>query len=103
MSPIIYLDKTQAIVQFLIFVIILPLVIGLVVGSITGKIRTHTIKLPLLITASLSLVFLIVILITLQNQSIPALALMLSVVNIIILNGSAMISHRLIGKALEKK
>lgn len=103
MAPIVYLDKAHVIIQLLLYVIVLPLIFGVVIGSITGKMKPHATKMTLLITAVISLIFFSLILMTLQNQSIPALAIILTVVIIIIVNGSAIVSHKLVSKKVEKK
>lgn len=103
MASVVYLDKTQVIIQLLLYNIVLPLIFGFVIGSITGKMKPHAIKLPLLITAVMSLIFFSLTLMTLQNQSIPALAIILTIVIIIIVNGSAIVSHKLVSKMVENK
>ena len=97
------LDKTQAIIQLLLYVIMLPLIFGFVVGLITGRIKPHAFKLTLLITGIVSLVFFVVMLMTLQNQSIPALAIFLTLAIIIVFNSSAIVSHKLASKMVEKE
>jgi hypothetical protein len=88
------LDNTQPITFFWSYFVIIPLLIGVVVGSITAKVKPNSLKLTLMITAAISLVFLVIVLLTLQNQAIPLLAIMITVVSIIIMNASAVISHK---------
>jgi hypothetical protein len=57
MVPVVHLDKTQVIIQLLLYVIVLPLICGFVIGSITGKMKPRSVKLPLLITAVMSIIF----------------------------------------------
>ncbi|HEY2422326.1 MAG TPA: hypothetical protein VGI04_12995 [Neobacillus sp.] len=88
------LDNTQPITFFWLYFVILPILIGVVVGSITAKVKPNSLRLTLMITAAISLVFLVIVLLTLQNQAIPLLAIMITVVSIIIMNASAVISHK---------
>jgi prepilin signal peptidase PulO-like enzyme (type II secretory pathway) len=95
MDPIFQLEKSHAIIQFLLNVIVLPGIAGIVVGSITARIKPYTLKLTLITMASISIIFLVFNLITLQNQSLPILAIILTGISIVIMNATAIISHKM--------
>lgn len=97
------LDKTQAITHFWLYFVLMPLIIGAVVGIITAKFRPHSIKITLIITSTISIIFLLVVLLTLQGQGIPQLAIMITIVTIIIMNISAIISHKFISAKFRGK
>ena len=90
------LDKTQALTHFGLYFVLMPFIIGVIVGAITARVKPHSLKSTLMITSTISLVFLIVVLLTLQSQGIPQLAIMITIVSIIIMTISALISHKII-------
>jgi hypothetical protein len=83
--------------QFLLNVIVLPAIAGIAVGTITARIKPYVLKLTLVTMAIVSIVFLVFNLITLQNQSLPVLAIILTCISIVIMNASAVISHKILG------
>jgi FtsH-binding integral membrane protein len=103
MTPIIHLDKTISIVQFFLFVIVLPFIVGIVVGLLMGRIKRCALKVTLIFTAIISLIFLFIIIFTLQNQSLPILAIILAIAAIIIMNTAAVMSHKVFSKMPQNK
>jgi hypothetical protein len=90
------LDKVQALTHFWLYFVLMPFIIGVIIGAITAKFRPYSLKLTILITSTISLVFLVVVLLTLQSQGIPQLAIMITIVSIIIMTISALISYKII-------
>jgi hypothetical protein len=103
MTPNFQLDKSYAVMQLLLNVIVFPGIVGIVVGSITARIKPYALKLTLVTMAIVNIIFLVFNLITLQNQSLPVLAIILTGVSIVIMNGLAVISYKILGKMVVRK
>lgn len=96
----IQISKLESITHFWIYFVIIPLIAGAIIGFITAKIRPNVIMLTLAITGSLSLILLMIVGLTLKNQAIPQLAIMLAVLSVVILNISAVVAHKVSGRKL---
>jgi hypothetical protein len=103
MPLITQLDKTQALIHFWLYFVLMPFIIGAIVSAIAAKVKPHSIKLTLMITSTISIIFLAIVLLTLQSQGIPQLAIMIAIVTIIIMNISALISHKFISAIFPAK
>jgi hypothetical protein len=97
------LDKTQAITHFLVYFVLMPLIVGAAIGIITAKFKPHSFKLILMITSIISVVFLTVVLLTLQSQAIPQLAIVIAIITITIMNVSALASQKFMSVKLTAK
>jgi hypothetical protein len=102
MTPTFQLDKSHAIIQFLLNVIVLPGIAGILVGSITTRVKPYGLKLTLVTMAIVSIIFLVFNLVSLQNQALPLLAIILTGISIVIMNASAVISHKIVGKMVAR-
>lgn len=96
MKSIIEFNKTLQIFHFWLFTVLMPLAIGALIGIIAAKIKPNALKWTLIATAAVSVTFISIVLLTLQDQFLPMLAILIAVTAIIIMNVSAAIAHKIV-------
>ncbi len=96
------LIKKQAIMHIGLYFILIPLVIGILTGAIVGKFKSYALKLTLIITTAINSMYLITIFLTSKGQDKPHIAIIVVVVTTVISNISAVISHKVTCKILNK-